>query len=105
MTWRRGFRVTFAAGALVATISATAISGETGPLANGFELARRCESNDPTDKLFCATFLSGVYAAAIALGQLVGPPVLCPGGSVSGAEILAMFQNYAGASTWALPLQ
>jgi hypothetical protein len=48
-----------------------------------------------TEKLFCVTFLGGVFSAAIALGQLVGPPVLCPGGEVSGADILAMFQNYA----------
>jgi hypothetical protein len=92
---RSQIRSAFAAGALVASIPAMAISAETGPLANGFELARRCESNDSTEKLFCVTFLSGVYSAAIALGQLVGPPVLCPGGSVSGADMLAMFQNYA----------
>ena len=72
-----------------------AIGAETGPLANGLELARRCESNESAEKLFCVTFLGGVFSAAIALGQLVGPPVLCPGGSVSGADILAMFQNYA----------
>ena len=92
---RRQIRSVFAAGALVASIPAMAISAETGPLANGFDLARRCESNDSTEKFFCVTFLSGVYSAAIALGQLVGPPVLCPGGSVSGADMLAMFQNYA----------
>src|ERR1700738_509936 len=53
---RRQIRSAFAAGALVASIPAMAISAETGPLANGFDLARRCESNDSTEKLFCVTF-------------------------------------------------
>ena len=53
------------------------------------------QSNDAAEKLFCVSFLSGVYTTAIALGELVGPPVLCPASSVSGADILAMFENYA----------
>jgi hypothetical protein len=85
----------FAAAALVASIPATAISAETAPFDNGFDLARRCESNDSAEKLFCVSFLSGVYTTAIALGELVGPPVLCPRGSVSGADLLGIFQNYA----------
>ena len=74
---RRQIRSAFAAGALVASIPAIAIGAETGPLADGFDLARRCESNDSAEKLFCVTFLSGVYSAAIALGQLAGPPGCC----------------------------
>ena len=88
-------RSAFVATALVASIPATTIRAETGPLENGFDLARRCESNDAAEKLFCVSFLSGVYTTAIALGELVGPPVLCPASSVSGADILAMFENYA----------
>jgi hypothetical protein len=88
-------RSAFTAAVLVASIPATAISAETGPLANGFDLVRRCESNDSTEKLFWVTFLSGVYTTAIALDELVGPPVLCPAGSVSGDDMLAIFQNYA----------
>ena len=87
----------FAAAVLVASIPAMAISAETGPLENGFDLARRCESSDAAEKLFCVSFLIGVYTTAIALGELVGPPVLCPAGSVSDADILAMFEN-AGAA-------
>jgi hypothetical protein len=59
---------------LVASVPATAISAETGPLENGFDLARRCESNDAAEKLFCVSFLIGVYTTAIALGELVGHP-------------------------------
>ena len=88
-------RSAFVATALVASIPATTIRAETGPLENGFDLARRCESSDAAEKLFCVSFLIGVYTTAIALGELVGPPVLCPAGSVSGADILAMFENYA----------
>ena len=86
-------RSAFVATALVASIPATTIRAETGPLENGFDLARRCESNDAAEKLFCVSFLSGVYTTAIALGELVGPPVLCPASSVSGADILAMFET------------
>jgi hypothetical protein len=89
-------RSAFVATALVASVPATAISAETGPLENGFDLARRCESSDAAEKLFCVSFLSGVYTTAIALGELVGPPVLCTASSVSGADILAMSKIMPG---------
>jgi hypothetical protein len=49
-------RSAFVATALVASVPATAISAETGPLENGFDLARQCESSDAAEKLFCVSF-------------------------------------------------
>ena len=47
-------------------------------LFTGRELAQLCEGVATAEQLSCVSFLGGVYSAAIALGQLVGPPVLCP---------------------------
>jgi hypothetical protein len=101
------------AAVIVAAVGtgAPAKAAEGGPLIDASAFTSLCEGTAVAEQLSCASFLGGVYGATIALGQLVGPPVLCPSRDPSGAELLATFRDYARrhppgpdntASVWAL---
>jgi hypothetical protein len=99
------------AAVIVAAFAAAPANATEKALIAASEFTHLCESSNGTEQLSCVSFLSGVYGATIALGQLVGPPVLCPSHDISGAELLATFRDYArrhppnsdnSASVWAL---
>jgi hypothetical protein len=82
------------AAVIVAMFGTTATANAAeGSLITASGLTRLCEST-AAEQLSCVSYLGGVYSATIALGQLVGPPVLCPSRDVSGDELLATFHDY-----------
>jgi hypothetical protein len=64
------------------------------PLNGAPEFIRFCETTTATEQISCMSFLVGVYSATIAIGQVVGPPLLCPSHDVSGEEMLATLRDY-----------
>jgi hypothetical protein len=75
--------------------AATTANATEDPLIAASGLTRLCESTATAEQLSCVSFLGGVYGATISLGQLIGPPVLCPSRNISGADLLATFRDYA----------